>query len=78
MAVTTVHEPLRHIDTNVYTFFGYRVPENVTYVEVVHDIYGDYVIRWISGPNKTKHSMDMPIVTDETIMAVLAAMRLSC
>jgi hypothetical protein len=78
MAVTTGSDPIRLVDTGVYSFYGYRIPENVTYVEMIHDVYGGYVIRWVSKPNASKHSIDFPHPTEENILAVLAAMRLSC
>ena len=78
MAITTVNEPVRKVDTNAYTLYGYPVPPNVTAIEMRHDIVNAMdVVRWRVKDSKEIFFMDMPIVTDETIFAVLAAMRLS-
>ena len=78
MAVTTVSDPIRRVDTNVITMFGYTLPSNVTAADIRDDLYGEKVVRWKVIGDPTIHSMDMPIVTDETIRAVITAMRLTC
>lgn len=79
MAINTVNSPVRTVDTNTYTLYGYPVPSNVTAVEMRYDVvHAMDVVRWRVKGSKEIFSMDMPVVTDETIMAVLAAMRLSC
>ena len=78
MAVTTVSDPIRKVDTNVYTMFGYPLPPNVTAAEITNDLYGEKVVRWKVLGDSTIHTMDMPVVTDETIRAVITAMRLTC
>jgi len=78
MAITTVNDPIRLVDTGVYTMWGYPVPANVARIEITHDPYGDKVVRWIAKGDPTIHRMEMPVITDDTILAVLAAMRLSC
>lgn len=67
------------VDTKVYTLYGYHVPSNVTAIEVRHDVAAGFdVVRWRVLGSTEIHTMDLPVVTDETILAVLAAMRLSC
>ena len=79
MAINTASNPVRTVDTNTYTLYGYPVPRNVTAIEMRHDVvHAMDVVRWRVKDSKEIFSMDMPVVTDETIMAVLAAMRLSC
>jgi hypothetical protein len=81
MAINTVSSPVRKVDTNTWTLYGYPVPPNVIAVEMRRDIMNDMdVVRWRvrSDISDEIHSMDMPVVTDETILAVLAAMRLTC
>ena len=79
MAISTGSNPVRMVDTKVYTLYGYHVPSNVTAIEVRHDVAAGFdVVRWRVLGSTEIHCMDLPIVTDETILAVLAAMRLSC
>lgn len=79
MAISTVSSPVRKVDTNTWTLYGYTVPPNVTAIEMRRDIMNDMdVVRWRVKSDDEIHSMDMPVVTDETILAVLAAMRLTC
>jgi len=79
MAATTAPNPFRQMDTGVYSFFGYPVPANITNMSREHDLLNEgYVIRWkIKGSNEI-FSMDFPHATEENILAVIAAMRLSC
>ena len=78
MAVTTVSDPIRRVDTNVITMFGYTLPSNVTAADIRDDLYGEKIVRWKVIGDSTIHSMEMPVVTDETIRAVITAMRLTC
>lgn len=79
MAATTVSDAIRAVDTGVYTFFGYRIPPNVADVEMSINPR-DYCrnVRWVCYGSKQVHSMDFEHATEENILAVLAAMRLSC
>lgn len=57
-------------------FFGREVPAGVRYAELYRDPYYDEVhIRWVCADN-TKHSMPFE-QTDEGVMAVLVAMKLT-
>ena len=79
MAVTTVPSPFRHVDTGVYSFFGYPVPPNISAAEAWDDLVnGKKVIRWRVKGDPTIYDIDFPHATEENILAVLAAMRLSC
>jgi hypothetical protein len=78
MAIATVNNPVRLVDTGLYTMWGYRAPANIARLEVADDIYGDKVVRWVAKGDPTIHRMTLSVVTDETIIAVLTAMRLSC
>lgn len=79
MATITASDPIRTVGINRWTFFGYPVPSNVTALELQYDpMNAQDVIRWKVIGSKEIFKMDLPIVTDETIFAVLAAMRLSC
>ena len=79
MATNTVPDDIRAVDTGVYTFFGYRVPPNVANVEMsINPIHYGRNVRWVCHDNKQVHSMDFEHATEENILAVLAAMRLSC
>ena len=79
MAVTTVPNPFRQIDTGVYSFFGYPVPANVTNMSKEYDLLNSwYVIRWKVKGSDEIFSIDFLHATEESILAVLAAMRLSC
>jgi hypothetical protein len=81
MAITTVSSPIRKVDTNTYTMFGYPVPPNVIAVDIRDDLMNDMkVVRWRvrSDISDEIHTMDLPHVTEENILAVLAAMRLTC
>jgi hypothetical protein len=79
MALTTVNDAIRLVDTGVYSIWGYPVPENIWQIEVGNDLYGDRMVRWKTKSDPTTvHKMDLSVTTEETILAVLAAMRLSC
>ncbi len=79
MAITTVSDAVMHVDTGRYTFFGYPVPENVSALIMSDNRDWDSkTIKWRVKGDSTVHEMDFPYPTDETILAVLAAMRLSC
>jgi hypothetical protein len=78
MAISTESSPLRLSPSGVYTLWGYPVPPNVFEVDVSYDLYGDRRIRWVTTDSSTVHKMTLSVITDETILAVLAAMRLSC
>lgn len=79
MAINTVSSPFRHVDTSVYSFFGYPVPENVTAATMQDDLLnGIQKVRWRIKGDPDIHEMDFPHATEENILAVLAAMRLSC
>lgn len=77
-AITVASDPIRRVDTNVYTMFGYPLPPNVAAADIANDLYGERIVRWRVVGDSTIHQMEMPVVTDETIMAVIAAMRLTC
>ena len=81
MAATTVPNAFRHIDTGTYSFFGYTVPENV-YKAAMRDNRdsGGKEVVWAlrEDPDMNVHRIDFPHATEENILAVLAAMRLSC
>jgi hypothetical protein len=79
MAVTTVNDAIRHVDTGRYTFFGYPVPENVSALIMSDNRDWDSkTIKWRVKGDSTIHEIDFPHATEENILAVLAAMRLSC
>lgn len=79
MAINTVSSPIRQVDTGVYTFFGYPVPENVSAATMQDDIYNVMQkVRWRVKGDPDIHEMDFPHATEENILAVLAAMRLTC
>lgn len=78
MAINTDPNPIRLVDTQRFTFFGYPVPPNVVAVETQRTVLDDMLqIAWKVKGDPTVHRMDIAVVTDETIAAVLAAMRLS-
>ena len=79
MAITTVPSAFRHVDTGVHSFFGYPVPPNIQAAELWDDrINGRRVVRWRVKGNPTIYDIDFERATEENILAVLAAMRLSC
>lgn len=79
MATITASDSIRVVGTNRWTFFGYPVPSNVTDLGLFYDPMNvQDVIQWKVVGSKEIFKMELPIVTDETIFAVLAAMRLSC
>lgn len=79
MAITTVSDPIRHVDTGVYSFFGYRLPENVSAATMQDDrLNAMQKVRWRVKGDPNIHEMDFPHATEEAILAVLAAMRLTC
>ena len=78
MAINTVPDPVRVVDTKTYTFYGFPVPKNVTAIESQRRVDDDMlVVRWRVKDDPNIHSIELPVVTDETVMAALAAMRLS-
>lgn len=79
MAINTVPNPIRTVDTGVYTLFGYPVPSNVAAVEInINPDNHCRNVRWVCHTSKQIHTMDFEYATEENILAVLAAMRLSC
>ena len=79
MAINTVPNPIRYVDTGVCTFFGYPVPSNVRVVEVWdRPTDNDKKIVWKIHGSDVTHDISFPHITEENILAVLAAMRLSC
>lgn len=78
MARHMASNPVQLVDTGRYRLWGHPIPENIERAEVIDDIYGDKVVRWVCKDNPTVHRMEMRFVTHETIRAVLVAMRLSC
>lgn len=78
MATITASDPLIRVGDR-FTLFGYPVPPNVIAIDVWYDPQNAFdVIRWRVEDSAEIHSMDLQVVTDETIFAVLAAMRISC
>lgn len=78
MVINTVSNPIRLVDTGVLTFFGHPVPSNVTNMASDYDMLnGGKIIRWRVKGIYEVFSMDFPEATEENILAVLAAMRLS-
>ena len=80
MAVTTVPESVfKHLDTGVYTLFGQPVPKNILQVEVGNDLDGGRKVMWVTknDPWRT-HKMCISDVDNDTVTAVIAAMRLTC
>lgn len=58
-------------------FFGFELPQGVAYAEMWHDNMQDHrLIRWITT-NGEKHEMPFE-QTDECVLAVLTAMKLTC
>lgn len=79
MAISTASSPFAHVDTNVRTFFGYPMPPNVVGATMQDDYCNDVRrVRWRVKGDPDIHEMDFPHATEETILAVLAAMRLTC
>jgi hypothetical protein len=79
MALNTVPNPIRHIDTGQYAFFGYPMPPNVVGATMQDDYASDVRrVRWRVKGDPDIHEMDFPHATEENILAVLAAMRLTC
>jgi hypothetical protein len=77
--ITAASNPIRKVAPDRWTFFGYPVPSNVTALALRYDpMNAQDVIQWRVEHTAEVHTMDLPVVTDETIFAVLAAMRLSC
>jgi hypothetical protein len=66
------------------TVFGYPIPENVRAVDHAFNVAsGDVTIGWttekFSLHERTWHKMDISMpVTEEKILALLVAMKLSC
>jgi len=79
MATTTVNDPIRYVDTGVMTFFGYTIPPNVYKAEFHDSLASGKEVVWVlrEDPDMNVHRIDFPHATEETILAVLAAMRLS-
>lgn len=79
MAITTVPKYFRLVDTAKYTFFGYPVPPNVRVCDVMlNNLTCDEKIVWKVHDSLEVHEIDFPHPTEEMILAVLTAMRLSC
>ena len=81
MAINTALNPFRHVDTGVHTFFGYPVPSNVYKAELRGNVLsGSKEVVWVlrNDPDMNLHRIDFPHATEENILAVIAAMRLSC
>lgn len=79
MAITTASNPFRHVDTGMYSFFGFPVPPNIRHAEVWDDLLNSRrVVRWRVTGDPTIYDIDFEHATEENILAVLAAMRLSC
>jgi hypothetical protein len=79
MALTTVSDPIKHVDTGRYTFFGYPLPDNVAAATMQDDRLNNMQkVRWRVKGDPDIHEIDFPHATEENILAVLAAMRLSC
>jgi hypothetical protein len=79
MAINTVSSPIRHVDTGRYTFFGYPMPPNVVAATMQDDLLNNmHKVRWRVKSDPDIHEMDFPYPTEENILAVLAAMRLTC
>lgn len=79
MAINTVSNPIRHVDTGLYMFYGYPVPENVTALIMSDDVNWDSrTIKWRVEGDPDIHEIDFPHVTEANILAVLVAMRLTC
>ena len=81
MAINTALNPFRHVDTGVHTFFGYPVPSNVYKAELRSNFLTDRKeVVWVlrDDPDMHLHRIDFPHATEENILAVIAAMRLSC
>lgn len=79
MAINTAASPIKLVDTGRYTFYGYDVPKNVYTIRMMRQVETDSdVVDWICR-NGSVHSMTIhqPVDTDQ-IIAVLAAMRMSC
>ena len=79
MAITTAPSPLRLLDKGRYTFFGYPLPENVQIADMLDDLrtHEKKVVWKVHGSLET-FQIDFQYATEENILAVLAAMRLSC
>jgi hypothetical protein len=79
MAITTVSSPIRYVDTGVMTFFGYTIPPNVYKAEFSDSLSSGKEVVWVlrEDPDMHVHRIDFPHATEENILAVLAAMRLS-
>ena len=79
MAVTTVSNPIRLVDTGVYSFFGYPLPKNISAATMQDDLLNNMKkVRWRVKGDPEIHEMDFPHATEENILAIIAAMRLSC
>lgn len=81
MAISTAINPIRYVDTGVMTFFGYTIPPNVYKAELRGNVLsGSKEVVWVlrEDPDMNVHRIDFPHATEENILAVLAAMRLSC
>lgn len=80
MAINTVSNPLRYSSTGVATFFGYQLPENVYKAEFRDNVFSGKEVVWVlrEDPDMHVHRIDFPHATEENILAVLVAMRLSC
>jgi hypothetical protein len=68
----------KYIDTDTFAFYGYPVPSNVQFVDWEDNTStaGKTIIWQVYGSNE-RHAINFPHATEENILAVLAAMRLS-
>lgn len=79
MAITTAPSPLRLIGAGRYAFFGYPLPANVQIADMLDDIRtGDKKVVWKVHGSLETFQIDFQYATEDNILAVLAAMRLSC
>ena len=58
-------------------FFGRGVPKDVVAVELMRDTYDELLVRWRVKGDPVIHEMPFN-QSDEGVMAVLAAMKLTC
>lgn len=81
IAHTTLTSEFRNhpvIDGTSYKlFFGRVVPKNVVAVELMRDPYDELTVRWRVKGDPDIHEMPFN-QSDEGVMAVLAAMKLTC
>lgn len=85
MAVPTVSNPLE-LFANAPTqgggsyIYGYKIPDNVRFLQSNRSITFDgYTVYWIGDEKSKVHQLEVynPI-TEESIITLLTAMRMSC